>query len=108
MTWLKKRWAISEMPTDNLRALIADGGFLWHFDEGEAEQNGQRLIVIPTGFFILQAAEQSSFVRWGLTADDRDIGRTKLALQQMTQAFPELRDRKTGCLSFLEFLEHNN
>jgi hypothetical protein len=104
----EKRKIMSEMPADNLRALIADGGFFWRFDEDEAEQNGQRLIVIPTGFFILQAAEGSSFVRWGLTADDRDIGRTKLALQQMTQAFPELRDRKTGYLSFLEFLEHNH
>ena len=53
---------------------------------------------------ILHAGSNSVFVHWGLSADDRDVARTKSELDGMISSFSEFKDKKLGYTKFHDFL----
>jgi hypothetical protein len=99
----EKRRTLAEMPQAGLEAMIKDGGFYYRHDDSVADSAG-KCLVVPSGFVLVSAGDVSRSIRWGLTADDRDIERCMVTLKQLLLAFSELRGPRIGYQAFYDFL----
>ena len=94
-TFGAKRQRILQLPVDDVKRLICDGGWLVKFKDG-VDASGHSCVVMPSGFMILTAATNATCLQWSLAADALDTQRVKDALKNMLDAFPEVRPEETG------------
>ena len=79
------------------QGLIDDGGFkVTHTDVD--------LLVVPSGYLTIVAANTSRWIRWSIAGDEADRVRTETGLQSMLDSFPEVRQPASGYQQFRDFL----
>jgi hypothetical protein len=92
-----KRQSLFRSTIDNIKMLIAQGGFFVAYES-------MRVCTIPTGFFIITASDSAQGIRWGMSSDEADSQRAALHLKALLSSFPELKNASTGHSQFLEYL----
>ena len=93
--WAEKRDYLYQCDRERLLALIQDGGWLCKFESGNTAK-GHSMIVIPSGFMIMTAAENATMLRWPLISDDADKQRVSSGLRNLLDSFPEFRVEAQG------------
>ena len=92
-----KRRGLINVQEQELVALLADGFF--------ATLKSGDLLITPTGFIVLECTESTSVgLWWTVSSDDADARRCLHQLQQMIEAYPEVRQASTGFVQFKDFL----
>lgn len=91
----EKRSNIMQMPAQEIYRLAASSGFAAKFENGSTTE-GHCYVAIPSGFFILLAANKAQYLRWSFSGDDRDRMRVKQTLGELLTSFPELRAAAVG------------
>ncbi len=70
-------------------------------EEGQTK-SGNDIIVIPTGFMLVWAAENCQYIRWSFAGDVADTERSRITLNALLDSFPEV---KTGIPGAVELLK---
>lgn len=104
-TFKEKRASVLRYTVDNMTSKLepAVGGWFVRAKNGSTE-NGESLIVIPSGFILATAGVNVRYLRWVLVADSCDTARVKSALRNMLLSFPELHTPATAHQQFAEHL----
>ena len=102
-TFAEKRSNVLRMEKEELFGRIRDGGWMAKFDSAITSE-GHTTIIIPTGFFILIAADKATMLRWNLSSDATDTARVKYTIKGMMDSFVELHSQDSGYDGFVAFL----
>ena len=97
----KREYLIQTSPME-LTRMVSVGGFKVKFKDG-VTQDGSCIVSIPTGYVIVTAACNCSYLRWSFCGDDRDRTRVQQALQEILDSFPDLKGT-AGYADFGRFL----
>ena len=96
-----KRPFLSAQTIDAFRKLLTDhSGFVAVVKEPHTD-----IVVIPSGFFLMEASSGARCLRWGVSADAGDSARVKSMLDVVTEAYPELRGNHQPYMPLLEYLD---
>ena len=105
-TWAEKRDYLYQCDRDRLVALINDGGWFCRFENGNTAR-GHSMIVIPSGFMILTAADGATMLRWPLVSDEADKQRVSSGLHSLLDSFPEFRAESQGHAQLSSYLDNH-
>ena len=95
-----KRRFLSAQTIDVFRTLLTNNiGFV-----AVAKEPHTGILVIPSGFFLLEASAGARCLRWGVSADAGDSSRVKTMLEVVTDVYTELRGNHQPYMLLLEYL----
>jgi len=97
-----KRDYLAQTTGPGLWALIQANGFVEKFQDGQME-GGANILVIPSGFATVTAAENCTYLRWSFCGDERDAARANLTLQGLCDSFADL---KTGTVPYADYAKY--
>ncbi len=103
-TFQEKRTSFLRYTIDDiLKKLNSGRGWFVRIKDG-VTQNGDCVVVLPSGFIVATAGQNARVLRWPLFADAADTARVKHSMRGMLESFPEFRSTETGYPQFAEFL----
>ena len=82
---------------------MRDGGWMVKFTDGST-QEGASLLVVPSGFLLVQAGKDARILRWSIAADPQDRLRHKHGMSMVSDSFPEVRSDNCLHKAYLDFL----
>ena len=99
-TFRQKQEYLMQTSAHELDQMIRSDGWLEKFFPTGLTADNKSMIAIPTGFVLLQAWTDCTYIRWNFIGDAGDMARAKIALQNMIDSFPDV---KAGCAGVAEY-----
>ena len=89
-TYEEKRANVLRMTVDDIKKLVADGG--WHVKFVDSNtKSGHSAVIFPTGFMVITVGSNARVLRWSLVADQADNNRAKITIGHMMSSYAEYK-----------------
>ena len=93
----EKRKSLYMSTVDVLKGLLGEGGRL-------VKVEAPNLVLIPTGFVVLETSDECCGLRWAVSGDASDGERVKMQLKELLASFPEMANPSTGYQQFYNYM----